>query len=70
MGVDRYFESIESITVVFWRKDSWPYSIDERIDGAELDSIEVYKRECFTKHGKLYYKLNVGHGVDVDLLVR
>jgi hypothetical protein len=56
--------------VIFKRKNSWPYSIDESIDSDELETIEVDESELIEKNGLKYYRMVVGHGHTVDLLVR
>lgn len=58
------------IVVHYWVKDTWPYSIDEKPDGAKPGSIEVTLDEIFKRDGKHYYRLQSGHGVWTDLLVR
>jgi hypothetical protein len=57
------------VIVRYWVKNTWPYSIDRKIDGARIETIEVAENEIFKKNGKRYYRLQSGHGVTTDLLV-
>jgi type 1 glutamine amidotransferase len=57
------------VTVRYWVKNTWPYSIDRKIEGARMDAIRVTEEEIFLRNDKLYYKLQSGHGVNTDLLV-
>jgi hypothetical protein len=64
--------------VIFKRKNSWPYSIDEPIDNKEvnltlpdeIETIEVDESELIEKNGAKYYRMVVGHGHTVNLFVR
>jgi hypothetical protein len=56
--------------VIFKRKNSWPYSIDVPIDSDKTETIEVDESDLIEKNGAKYYRMVVGHGHTVDLLVR
>lgn len=59
----------QEITVFFFRKNSWPFSIDEKIEGATVHAINVPISRIFLKNNKKYYKMVCGHGDDIDLLI-
>ncbi len=59
----------EMVTIRFKKKNSWPYSIDEKIDGATIETIEVPLNEIYVKDNKRYYRCVTGHGESVELLV-
>ena len=69
--LNRLKEEENTVTVKYWTRNTWPYSIDdEPKDGhIELRAIKVDKSELFNKNGKKYYRLTSGHGVWTDLLV-
>lgn len=61
----------EMVTVRYWRKNSIPYSIDDKPYGTDqIYTMEVPLSETYRKsNGKRYYSLCMGYGTYVELAV-
>ena len=57
------------ITVSYLVKSTWPYSIEEKIDGGKIETIEVPLSKTFIKNGKRYYRMTSGYGIHTDLFI-
>lgn len=64
-------DRVRKYTVKYWVYNTWPSSIDKRPSpDARLETIEVSLDEIYIKDGHYYYRLQSGHGVSTELLIK